>query len=155
MKNMTFKTSKIVCVGAIMMAGFINLAVAQQSTQTQPLPATFSSGSNTYIGTYYAWVKATNSAGSILIMPTNGVQSCTIQDVSGYPSPYSSAFVVQRKSDGHWWYTNNNNSLTFPVAHGTNYTICLYVSSAPPPPTNGQPIMLQIQWSTNSISSTN
>ena len=142
------KTSTI-CAAAITAVGCAGLGVAQQSTQTEILPATMGTGSNTYIGTYYAMVKATNSAGSILISPTNGVQSCTLQDISGYPAPYSSSLVATRKSDGHCWYTNNNNSLTFPVTNGINYTMCAYVNSMPPPPTNGQPITLQIQWSTN------
>jgi hypothetical protein len=151
-KNKTLKTLSIV---GIITAGFMHCGALAQSSMIQPLPPIMIPGSNSYAGAFYAYVKGTNSSGGFSITPSIGVQSCTVSDVSGFPAPYSSCVIASRRDTGHTWYTNQNCSLIFPVTNTLSYTIMLYVTSVPPPPTNGQPLMLQIAWSTNSLACTN
>ena len=145
--NKKLKTSTIICAAAIMMTGFMGCSeYAQQYTQTQGDPATLTTNTSPYAGVYYATSHMTNSTGGSWITPSNGVSSCTFQDASGFQPPFTWSVVVIRHIDGVKWCTNNNNSLTFPVTNSTSYQITEYVNSAPPPPTNGQPLMLQAQW---------
>jgi len=149
------KTLKIATALGLFAGGFIHSDALAQSCIVEPLPATMSSGSNSYAGSYYAFVRATNSSGGLWIVPSNGVQSCTVSDISGFSAPYASMLIAARKDGAHTWYTNKNCSLIFPVTNTISYSINLYVTSVPPPPTNGQPLTLQIMWSTNSLSATN
>ena len=149
------KTLKIVTLIGLVMAGLMHCGALAQSTMVEPLPATMITGSNTYAGAYYATVRATNISGGLWLMPSNGVQSCTVADTSGLPSPYASSLVVSCKNGAHMYSTNQNCNLIFPVTNTTSYSIMLYVNSVPPPPTNGQPLTLQIMWSTNSSATTN
>ena len=146
------KTSKIVFVAAILVAGFTHCgAFAQQTTQTQSDTATLTTNINPYIGVFYAYAKMTNSNnGTFNVQPPTNTSTGTFKDASGFSAPYVSALVVTRKSDGYSWHTNNNNSLTFPATNAIYYTLTMYVNSSLPPPTNGQAMTLQVQWNTNS-----
>jgi hypothetical protein len=64
---------------------------------------------------------------------------------TGYARMTNSAVVtVLRQSDFASWC--QTNSVTFPATNGTSYELTLWVKSTPPPPTNGQPLSLQIVW---------
>ena len=142
------KTSTI-CVVALVAAGCsFSGAVAQQSTETEVNKATVMTSSNQYVGVYYAKSFMTNSSGGLWIIPPTNALTGTFQDASGFPSPYSSSVLVQRRSDLAWWCTNNNNSVTFPATN-SSYSLTVYVVSSCPPPTNGQPMTLQVTWNTN------
>jgi hypothetical protein len=51
---------------------------------------------------------------------------------------------VVRKSDQFPWC--DTNSVNFPATNTTSYSLTVYVKSPVPPPTNGQPMNLQITW---------
>lgn len=143
------KTSKIIFVAAIILVGFMHCGAFAQSTQTQGDPANLLTSSNQYVGTFYAQAKMTNSHGIFWITPPTNTQTGTFTDASGFPAPYVSAITVARRSDGYMWHTNNNNSVTFPATN-SSYSLSVYVTGLPPPPTNGQTLTLQVQWNTNS-----
>lgn len=95
-------------------------------------------------GTYNGFAKMTNSAGTFWITPPAGTTSGTFTDASGFASPYVSVASVVRKSDNvKWCYTN---SVTFTATNTQQYSLTVYVKSTLPPPTNGQPMTLQINW---------
>ncbi len=95
-------------------------------------------------GTFTAYARMTNSAGSVWIRPPTNTTTGTLTDVSGFPPPYWSVAVVTRQSDFAGWC--QTNSVTFPATNGTSYELGVFVKSATPPPTNGQPLKLQIVW---------
>ena len=155
MNIMTFKTSKIVCVVAVVMAGFMQFgAFAQSTTQTECPPAAMSQGTSTNIGTFYAMAKMTNGLGTFWVTPPANTQSGTFSDASGFQAPYSSSVIVTRRNDGHMWFATNNNSITF-QATNSSYSLTVYINSTPPPPTNGQAMTLQVIWTTNSSAGSN
>jgi hypothetical protein len=94
-------------------------------------------------GTYTGYAKMTNSAGTFSITPPTNVVSGTLTDASGFPSPYVSVANVSCSDFSSWCDTN---SVTFPATHSKTYTLTVYVKSPTPPPTNGQPMNLQITW---------
>lgn len=144
--NKKLKTSKIAFVAALLLAGFMHVcAFAQQYTQKQFDLAALSTNINPKLGTYYAIAQMTNSAGTYWITPSNGVSSCTFQDVSGFPPPYTWAAMVQSRNF-HQFVATNNTPLTFPATNTMSYTLTVYVTSPLPPPTNGQALTLQAQW---------
>ena len=144
----TYKTSKFVCAVAVMLAGFVGYgAFGGPTTQTECPSATLTTNTIPNIGTYYAMAKMTNTTApySFYVVPPTNTQTGTFQDVSGFPAPYSSSLMVTRKIDGVKWHTNNNNSITFPATN-SSYLLTVYVNTTPPPPTNGQPVTLQVTW---------
>lgn len=86
----------------------------------------------------------TNSAGSIWLTPPTNTTSGTFTNASGFAPPFVSVAYVMRKSDFMTWCSTN--SVTFPATNSTSYQMIMYVKSTPPPPTNGQPVTLQIIW---------
>ena len=115
----------------------------------QSIPCTYqNSGSGTGCpGTWTAYAKMTNSAdGTLWITPPTNAISGTFTDASGFASPYVSVASVRRQSDGAKWC--DTNSVTFPVTNTAKYTLTIYVKSPLPPPTNGQPMNLQVTWQT-------
>jgi len=118
-----------------------NLAWAGQET----IPFTNKSVSGSGCpGAYTGYAKMTNSAGSIWITPPANTTSGTFTDASGFASPYVSVVNVIRRSDNASWC--ETNSVTFPATNSTSYQLALYVKNTPPPPTNGQPMTLEITW---------
>lgn len=148
-----FKTFQILCVAAVVTAGCMyHGAVAQQSTTEQQTDmATTGTNVNPFIGINYACARMTNGSTTNIysIQPPSNAVSCLFQDVSGFSGFYTSSLVVMRKSDGFPFYTNNNNSLIFPVTNKTTYTFTVFVKSPLPPPTNGQSMVLQTTWNTS------
>jgi hypothetical protein len=86
----------------------------------------------------------TNSAGSVWLTPPTNATSGTFTNASGFAPPYVSVACVLRKSDLMSWC--GTNSVTFPVTNTAQYSLTVYVKNTPPPPTNGQPVNLQVIW---------
>jgi len=95
-------------------------------------------------GAYTGFAKMTNSAGTFWITPPTNTSSGTLTDASGFPSPYVSVACVTRKSDATSWC--GTNSVTFSATNATSYQLMIVVKNTPPPPTNGEPVILQITW---------
>jgi hypothetical protein len=90
----------------------------------------------------------TNSAdGTFWITPPTNVVSGTLKDASDFAAPYSSVACVLSKNHFllKWCETN---SVTFPATNTDKYSLTIYVKNQTPPPTNGQPMNLQITWKT-------
>lgn len=95
-------------------------------------------------GKYTGYAKMTNSTGTFWITPPTNTSSGTLTDASGFGAPYVSVTYVVRKSDLVTWC--GTNSVTFPATNSTSYELFVYVKNTPPPPTNGQPLNLQVTW---------
>jgi len=129
-------------IAILLLTGF---AACVALADTQGIVATVTKGSTSCVGTYYAYAKMTNSAGSIWITPpSNTNTSGTFTDISNFSTNYTSTVLVTRKKDGVAWC--GTNSVTFPATNSTSYQMIAYVTSTLPPPTNGQPLTLQIEW---------
>jgi hypothetical protein len=95
-------------------------------------------------GAYTGYAKMTNSTGTLWLTPPTNTGSGTFTDASGFAAPYVSVASVVRKSDSAAWC--GTNSVTFPATNTDQYSLTVYVKNTPPPPTNGQPMNLQITW---------
>ena len=121
------------------------LAASLAWADQQCIPFTAKSVSGTGCpGAYTGYAKMTNSAGTFWVTPPTNAISGTLTDASGLASPYVSVAYISRKSDGATWC--GTNSVTFPATDSTSYQLEVFVKNTPPPPTNGQPITLQITW---------
>lgn len=99
-------------------------------------------------GTWTGYARMTNTTdGTLWIKPPTNAISGTLTDASGFVSPYVSVAYVKRKSDFVTWC--GTNSVNFPVTNTAKYALTIYVKSPLPPPTNGQPLDIQITWQTN------
>ena len=134
---------KIIGLVAFAMAGFISYVALAEN---QMVKATTGQGTSSCSGTYYAFAKMTNGSGGVWLTPPTNVTSGTFTDLSGFPAPYSSAVIVERRDLKSWCGTN---SLTFPATNTTTYSVTVYVTSPAPPPTNGQPLNVSVTWNTN------
>lgn len=144
MKNKIKRALGYVAV-ALLLAGFV-AGIAWADPITEVIHFTQGSGSSGSgcPGTYTGFAKMTNSAGSLWITPPTNATTGTFTDASGFGSPYASDAYVIRKSDFVTWCATN--SVTFPATNSTSYELVVYVKNTPPPPTNGQPMTLQITW---------
>ena len=126
-------------------AGFA-ASVVLADNPTQDDPATVATLTNSCAGKYYAYAKMTNAAGGIWITPPTNivVSSGTLTDQSGFSAPYSSYAVVQKK--GTLAYSCGSNSVTFSATNTASYQLEVVVTSPTPPPTNGQPMTLHVDW---------
>jgi hypothetical protein len=138
------RMSKIVGTAALMLAGFMG-CIASEVAQSDQAAVGQGSGSGC-IGTYYAYAKMTNSSGTYWLTPPAGTTNGIFKDASGFPAPYASATTVIRRSDLTSWCANTTNGVSFPASSSTTYTMTVYVNSQTPPPTNGQPMKLQVTW---------
>ena len=150
------KLLHMACFSALALAGFTGCAISTSNHTPPPLeadgpetqcvsftPQSGDSGSGCP-GAYTGYAKMTNSTGSFWFTPPTNTVSGTLTDVSGFPDPYLSVtYVVCKKNLISWCGTN---SVTFPATNSMQYSLTVYVKSTPPPPTNGQPMTLQIQW---------
>ena len=120
--------------------------VGIQGTTTECIPFTVQTVSGSGCpGAYNGLARMTNSDGTFWISGTNASGSTgTFTDVSSFAAPYASVVQVVRKSDNTKWCAAN--SVTFPVASTAKYSFTVYVKSPVPPPTNSQPITLQLVW---------
>lgn len=99
-------------------------------------------------GVWTGYAKMTNTTdGTTWIKPPTNAISGTLTNASGFAAPFVSVACVKRQSDGVKWC--DTNSVTFPVTNTAKYMLTIYVKSPLPPPTNGQPMNLQITWQTN------
>lgn len=106
--------------------------------------ATIVSGSSTCSGAYNALAKMTNSAGSVWLTPPANTSTGTFTNASGFAAPFAAKVLVTRKSNLVTWC--GTNTVTFSATNSTSYSLAVYVTSATPPPTNGQPMTLQVTW---------
>lgn len=139
---MNNKTSKLLSLAVCVLAGFTGLVALADS---QCDPAHTGVGTNSSFGKYYAYAKMTNGA-SFWIKPDTNivVRSGTLTDISGFSAPYGSYAAVSVFMSTNTYY--GSNSVTFPATNTLTYQLSVFVTSPPPPPTNSQPMMLQIQW---------
>jgi len=103
-------------------------------------------------GIWTGYAKMTNTTdGTFSIQPPTNIVviSGTLKDASGLPSPYVSVACVKNPDTGEKWC--DTNSVTFPATNSAKYTLTVYVKSPLPPPTNTQPMNLQVTWHTNSV----
>jgi hypothetical protein len=134
------------CLAALALGSFM-ACVVWADPMSETIPFNHTSGGSTNItcpGTYTGYAKMTNSAGSIWITPPTNTTSGTFTNASGFAPPFVSIAYVMRKNDGLTWC--DTNSVTFPATNSTSYQMIIFVKSTPPPPTNGQPMNLQIIW---------
>ena len=94
-------------------------------------------------GTYFGCAKMTNNAGTFWIVPPTNTTSGTFTDASSFGTSYVSTAYVKCNNLQIWCDTN---SVTFPATNSRQYQLIVFVKSAVPPPTNGQPMDLQINW---------
>ncbi len=119
----------------------VGVAVADQQTVSFTVQ---SGGSGSGCpGTYNGFAKMTNSAGTFSITPPTNTTSGTFTDASGFGAPYVSVAYVKRNDLVSWCGTN---SVTFPATNSKTYQLTVYVKSTLAPPTNGQPVTLQVTW---------
>ena len=140
------KTSKIIFAAVLVLAGFSGF-IALADPHTQCDSAKISVGTNSSFGKFYAYAKMTNANGvGFWIKPDTNivVSSGTLTDISGFPAPYSSYAVVTPFGSITNLYASN--SITFPATNTLTYQLTVFVTSPTPPPTNGQPMTLQIKW---------
>lgn len=134
-------------ITALTLIGFTAcLALADQ--QAIPfIPQNSGSGSGCP-GTWTGYAKMTNvTDGTFWITPPTNVISGTLTDASGFASPYSSVAYVKSKNHlGLSWC--GTNSVTFSATNTDKYSLTVYVKSPVPPPTNGQPVNVQVTWRT-------
>ena len=135
---MKIKTSKIISVTVLLMSGFLGVAVAEMQSDTVSVEQGSGSGC---VGTYYAVARMTNSSGAFWITPPQDTHTGTFTNASG--SGYTSTLYVMRKIDQQPFCATG--SVTFPATN-SSYSLTLYVTSHAPPPTNNQPINLQVTW---------
>lgn len=121
----------------------LQVGIAQADDQS--IPYTLKSGTlGSCPGSYAGYAKMTNSTGGLWITPPANTTGGTLTDASGFPPPYLSTAYVQRKSDLASWCATN--SVSFPATNSTSYELAVYVKSTSSPPTNTQPLVLQITW---------
>lgn len=128
-------------ITTLLLTGF---AACVALADTQGIKPTFGQGSTSCGGTYYAYARITNSSGTIWITPPAGITNGIFTDTSAFSTNYHSSVLVTRKKDLITWC--GSNSVTFPATNSTSYQMIAYVTSQTPPPTNGQPLTLQIVW---------
>lgn len=136
------KPSKIILT-ALALAGLTGINALGQNKQADP--AKISTGTNANFGKYYAIARMTNGT-SFWIKPDTNivVSSGTLTDISGFPAPYASYVMVAPFASGtNFW---ASNSITFSATNTLTYELTAYVTSPTPPPTNNQPMTLQIKW---------
>jgi hypothetical protein len=143
-KNGNGHIFKISCAIAVLFVGF-TISVAAQQTQ-KDLPTMGKVTGTGCPGTYYAFARMTNGTGAVWLTPPSGTTSGIFKDVSGFPSPYASATQVIQRSDGTQWCATSTNGVSFPASSSTSYSMTVYVTSKTPPPTSGQPLVLQVTW---------
>lgn len=96
-------------------------------------------------GSYQGFANITNSiTGTVWFTPPAGATNCIATDSSGFASPYVSVVKATRKNDAAYWC--GTNSLNFPASSSKQYKFIIYIKNTPPPPTNGAPLTLDIQW---------
>jgi len=132
---------------ALTLIGFAAcVAIADQ--QAIPFTPQNSGTGSSCPGTWTGYAKMTNATdGTFWITPPTNVISGTLTDASGFASPYTSVTYVKSKNHltQKWCDTN---SVTFPATNTDKYSLTVYVKSSVPPPTNGQPINVQVTWQT-------
>jgi hypothetical protein len=138
---------KVVTLFALATLVFTGCAtkVCVESTASQSIPFTAQNGGSGSgcPGSWTGYAKMTNSLGTFAITPPPGTTNGIFTDASGFAPPYVSVAYVKRNDLVTWCGTN---SVSFPASNSKNYQLTIYVKSALPPPTNGQPMNLHFSW---------
>ena len=99
-------------------------------------------------GIWTGYARMTNTTdGTPWIKPPTNAISGTLTDVTIGASNYVSVACVTRQSNQVK--SCDTNSVTFQVTNTAKYSLYIYVKSPLPPPTNSQPIDMQVIWQTN------
>lgn len=143
------KTVFLATLAALVLTGCAtNVGLQGNATQAIPFTPQNSGSGSSCPGTWTGYARMTNTTdGTIWIKPPANAVSGTLTDASVGASNYVSVACVKRQSDQFKWC--DTNSVTFPVANTAKYSLYIYVKSPLPPPTNSQPIDIQITWQTN------
>lgn len=134
--------ASILTLAALIFAGCATNMQTESNTTQSDLFTKKNGGSGSGCpGTYKGYAKMTNSVGAFFITPPAGTTNGTFTDASGLSAPYVSVACVVCSDFSSWC---NTNSVTFPASSSKQYSLTVYVKSSPP--TNGQPMNLQITW---------
>jgi hypothetical protein len=132
----------LLALAALLFAGCAtHLQTESNTTETIPFTKQSGGSGSGCPGAYTGYAKMTNSTGAIWLTPPAGTTSGTFTDASGLPAPYLSVAWVKCNNLSTWC---NTNSVTFPATSSHQYQLIVYVKSSPP--TNGQPMNLQVTW---------
>ena len=146
----TNRTAQTLGITLLALAGLAASIAWAADTINQTIPCACQGGGSGSgcPGAWTAYGKMTNSTdGTLWVTPPTNVVSGTLTDASGFAAPYVSvAYAKSKKYFGLSWC--GTNSVTFPVTNSDQYELFIYVKSPVPPPTNGQPMNLQITWQT-------
>ena len=141
------KKNKIphIIYAVITLAGLIGYVALADDPTSETISFTAQTGGTGAgcAGAYTGYAKMTNSAGTLWITPPTNTTSGTFSDASGFAAPYVSVARVSCNDLSAWCDTN---SVTFPATNSKKYSLTVYVKSPLPPPTNSQPISLQVVW---------
>lgn len=139
---MRTRSQKNICSVIVLLAG-ITASIVMADNQVIPFTKKSGGGGSGCPGTYTGYIKMTNSAGTFWFTPPTNAVSGTLTDASGFSAPYVSVASVTCNDLSSWCGTN---SVTFPATNSKLYSLTVYVKNTPPPPTNSQPMTLQITW---------
>lgn len=133
---------------ALSLIGFTACVAWANETQDQCNPFTKKSGGSGSgcPGIYTGYAKMTNNIGTFWLTPPTNAISGTFTNTSIFASPFVSVTMVGRKSDFATWC--GTNSVTFPATNTDQYSFTVYTKSPLPPPTNSEPMNLEIIWQT-------
>jgi len=119
------------------------LMVGVAWADNQMIPITLQSGTGTgCVGSFVGYAKMTNSSGSVWITPPANTTTGTFADESSFDSNYVSIATVVCLTNPAPICGSNN--VTFKASSKAKYELVVYVKSSPP--TNGEPLNLQITW---------
>jgi len=142
MKPSGVQIASILTLGTLLFAGCAtNMQTESPTRQSIPFTNQGGGSGSGCPGVYTGYAKMTNSTGSIWITPPAGTTNGIFTDASGLPAPYLSVAWVKCNTSATWC---NTNSVTFPATSSHQYQLTVYVKSSPP--TNGQPMNLQVIW---------
>jgi hypothetical protein len=146
--NQPQKQNFVKIITTLALTGLAASVAWAADTISQSRPCTYQNGGSGSgcPGTWTAYAKMTNNVGTFWITPPTNVVSGTLTDASGFASPYASVAYVKSKNTLVSWC--DTNTVSFPATNTDLYSLTVYVKSPVPPPTNSQPMNLQITWQT-------
>jgi hypothetical protein len=130
--------------GIIAGLAITGLAISMVWAQDQMAPFTMKTGTGAgCVGSFLGYARMTNSIGTLWITPPPNTTSGTFTDLSSFGSNYVSIATVT-------CLTNittplcESNTITFKASSSAKYEFTVYVKQSPP--TNGEPLNLQVTW---------
>lgn len=114
-------------------------------TETISFNNTQGTSGSSCIGTYYGYARLTNSTtGAYWLVPPTNSTSATFTNLTDLGDGANCDMVVMSKRTFTAWC--GTNSVTFPVSSVDQYELTMYIKNTPPPPTNNQPLSMQVNW---------